>query len=98
MLARDVGLWVIGRAPLQGRTAPPRSLSSRLLLVAFSQIMLLQKLFGFRAEQSGGSHPSRGFSCRVVRGCEATVVVYFCFSYSCLGPRAEWNFIAENLF
>lgn len=62
-------------------------------------MMLLWKLFGFRAEPSEGDPiPVWALAVVWVRVCGVTVVVYFCFSYSSVGPRVKWNFITENLF
>lgn len=61
--------------------------------------MLVWKLFGFRAEPSGGDPiPVWALAVVWVRVCGVTVIVYFCFSYSSVGPRVKWNFITENLF
>lgn len=81
----------------EGRTAPPRSLSFRLLLGALRQMTLVWKLFGGELSR-GDPIPVWALAVVGVRACGVTVVAYFCFSYSCLGPRVKWNFITESLF
>lgn len=65
------------QAPLGGYKAPPSPLSFRLLLVVLWRIILLEKLFRFKARHSGVSNPSLGPSCRVGGCIKVTFVVYF---------------------